>query len=259
MGKYIDLTETQINEMAAMYKNNIPMMTIAERFNVSKQTVKRRLEKRDDIFFRGNRKHFYNETIFETIDSPEKAYWLGFILADGYVNEERCFMNIKLNDKDEEHLIKFIKFIDGDMGMLYEEYHNITGNRMVYVTASGKLFTSILVGHNIRQRKSGREQWSDKVPEKYIKDYIRGIIDADGNVSIGELNICGSYEVLSNIVNHLENVLNRNLNAKIYDHCNTKRVRFRRKDLKDIFNYIYYDNCFSLDRKKYYVNKNKQC
>ncbi len=112
MGKYIDLTETQINEMAAMYKNNVPMMTIAERFNVSKQTVKRRLEKRNDIFFRGNRKHFYNETIFETIDSPEKAYWLGFILADGYVNEERCFMNIKLNDKDEEHLIKFIKFID---------------------------------------------------------------------------------------------------------------------------------------------------
>lgn len=247
MGKYIDLTETQINEMATMYKNNISMMTIAERFNVSKQTVKRRLEKRDDIFFRGNRKHFYNKTIFETIDSPEKAYWLGFILADGYVNEERCFMNIKLNDKDEKHLIKFIKFIDGDMGMLYEEYHNITGNRMVYVTASGKLFISTLVGHNIRQRKSGREQWSEKVPKEYYIDYIRGIIDADGYIAEKRIGIYGSMEVLTNIQDFLKEKFSRN-ETKICDHDNTFGLYITAKR-KEIVNNIYYDNCVSLDRK----------
>ena len=27
----------------------------------------------------------YNEKYFETIDSEHKAYWLGFLYADGYV------------------------------------------------------------------------------------------------------------------------------------------------------------------------------
>lgn len=259
MGKYINLTKDQIDEMALMYNNNIPITSIAKKFNISGQTVKRRLEKRNDICFRGNRKHFFNKDVFKKIDSNEKAYWLGFILADGYVNEERGFMTIKLSAIDKEHLKHFLKFIDGDIGMLKYENHNITGNRLAFVVANGREFTKTLIEHNIRQRKSGREQWSDKVPKEYIKDYIRGIIDADGNISIGELNICGSYEVLSNIVKHLEAVLNRDLNVRIYDHCNTKRIRFHRKDLKDILNYVYYDDCFSLNRKKYYVNKNKQC
>ncbi len=247
MGKYIDLTETQINEMVTMYKNNIPMMTIAERFNISKQTVKRRLEKRNDIVFRGNRKHFYNETIFEVIDSPEKAYWLGFILADGYVNEDRCFMNLKLSDKDEGHLIKFINFIDGDMGMLHEEYHNLTGNRMVYVNASGKTFTKTLISHNIRQRKSGVEQWSDKVPEEYIRDYIRGIIDADGCIRKKNISIYGSKEVLGNIQDFLTEKFLRD-ETKICNHDNTFALYITTKR-KEILNHIYYDNCVSLDRK----------
>lgn len=259
MGKYVNLTKTEIDEMAEMYKNNIPITSIAKRFNTSGQTVRRRLEKRNDIIFRGNRKHFYNETIFETIDSPEKAYWLGFILADGYVNEDRGFMRLKLSDIDENHLIKFINFINGDMNMLHEEYHNITGNRQVYVEANGKKFVSTLVSNNIIQAKSRREQWSNNVHEEYIRDYIRGIIDADGHISIGELNICGSYEVLHNIEIHLESTLNKNLNLNIYDHSNTKRVRFHRKDIKDVLDYIYYDGCLSLDRKKYYVNINRQC
>ena len=28
----------------------------------------------------------YNRHIFDNIDSEEKAYWLGFIVADGYLN-----------------------------------------------------------------------------------------------------------------------------------------------------------------------------
>lgn len=30
----------------------------------------------------------YNENIFDSIDSEEKAYWLGFIYADGYISSD---------------------------------------------------------------------------------------------------------------------------------------------------------------------------
>ena len=40
----------------------------------------------------------YNRHIFDTIDSEDKAYWLGFIVADGYVNDNKHMLRIKLGD-----------------------------------------------------------------------------------------------------------------------------------------------------------------
>lgn len=71
----------------------------------------------------------YNRHIFDIIDSQEKAYWLGFIIADGYLNVDRRMLRIKLGDKDKNHLEKFIKFLGGNIeDMLKSETHNITGN-----------------------------------------------------------------------------------------------------------------------------------
>ena len=53
----------------------------------------------------------YNRHIFDNIDNEEKAYWLGFIVADGYLNLDKHMLRIKLGNKDKRHLIKFIKFI----------------------------------------------------------------------------------------------------------------------------------------------------
>ncbi len=70
----------------------------------------------------------YNRHIFDNIDSAEKAYWLGFIIADGYLNDDKNMLRIKLGDKDKIHLEKFINFLGGDLSMLKSEIHNITGN-----------------------------------------------------------------------------------------------------------------------------------
>lgn len=75
---------------------------------------------------------FIIKHIFNDIDSSEKAYWLGFILADGYINEKKAFMRIKLKECDKNHLDKFVKFIDGDKGMIKYETHNITSNKQYY-------------------------------------------------------------------------------------------------------------------------------
>ena len=48
-------------------------------------------------------------------------------------------------------------------------------------------------------------------------------------MSIGELNICGSYEVLSNIVNHLENVLIEILMLKYMTIATQKELDFEEK------------------------------
>lgn len=46
---------------------------------------------------------------FETIDTKEKAYWLGFLYADGYLIEHpnRAEIRLKLKIKDEETINRF--------------------------------------------------------------------------------------------------------------------------------------------------------
>lgn len=57
----------------------------------------------------------FNINIFHNIDTSEKAYWLGFIYADGYV--DRQGLSIALGEKDKVHLYKFSQFMQ-----CYEDY-----------------------------------------------------------------------------------------------------------------------------------------
>ena len=59
----------------------------------------------------GIRKHFFNENYFEVIDSEDKAYWLGFISADGCVAKSSKYnsyrLQIAISSIDSDHLNKF--------------------------------------------------------------------------------------------------------------------------------------------------------
>ena len=110
MGKKIIFSEKQIKDIIKMYEDN-SITSIAKKYNCSNQTITRLLEKQN-IELRGNRKYFFNESIFDNIDTAEKAYWIGFITADGYINEKRGWLSIQLQYSDIDHLKKFAKFIN---------------------------------------------------------------------------------------------------------------------------------------------------
>ena len=57
-------------------------------------------------------KYYRNSNIFEKIDTEEKAYWLGFLYADGYVDPERGEIILGLAEKYKEHINKFINFLE---------------------------------------------------------------------------------------------------------------------------------------------------
>lgn len=53
-----------------------------------------------------------NDDYFSEIDTEEKAYWLGFIYADGYVTGSK--LGITIANLDRMHLEKFKKCIGSD-------------------------------------------------------------------------------------------------------------------------------------------------
>lgn len=53
------------------------------------------------------RKYTFNEEIFDIIDNEEKAYWLGFLAADGYVDKQLSKFGIELSIKDHDYSKEF--------------------------------------------------------------------------------------------------------------------------------------------------------
>lgn len=67
-------------------------------------------------------KYTYNKDYFKEIDSFEKAYWLGFLYADGcitrfYKDEKLKSMSLEimLQNDDKNHLIKFRDALDSNV------------------------------------------------------------------------------------------------------------------------------------------------
>lgn len=193
----------------------------------------------------------YNRYIFDNIDSSEKAYWLGFIVADGYLNNSKNMLRIKVGNKDKEHLIKFINFLGGELSMLKSEIHNITGNTQWYVSTYAPQICNALKNLKVEQGKSGKEQ-VPPIEEKYYRDFIRGLWDGDGFIreSLTGVGLVGSYECLSFVQKIFEKEL-KVKPLKIYSHCNTYKIEYRstKKAIPLIINYLYQDKDVSLDRK----------
>ncbi len=252
MGKKIIFSKEQIKEIIKMYNDGISMVKIAEQFNCSNKTIGRLLKK-ENIKSRGNRKIFFNEEIFNNIDNAEKAYWIGFITADGYINEDRGFLSIKLQYDDIEHLKKFAKFIGCSEENIVTEYHNITGKPLCRICLNSRKLVDSLVNLNIRQNKSTDEHVTS-IPNKFIRDYIRGIIDGDGHIDKKRIDICNSIEVLTYIKNYLNEKCYTTI-GKICNHCNTYRI-FICKNREIALKFLYYDNCICLNRKYDFIKEN---
>lgn len=194
----------------------------------------------------------YNRNIFDKIDNDEKAYWLGFILADGYLNINKNMMRIKLGGRDRDHLIKFIKFVGGDISMLKSEVHGITGNDIAYVSLYSKEIREALYKLGIRQAKSGKEKVCD-IDSCYHRSFIRGIWDGDGFIreDLTGVGVVGSEELMI----FIQEYLRENLGIeplKVHPHGIIFKIEYRstKTAIPLILSHLYDDGDVALDRKK---------
>ena len=84
--KKIEFSQEQIEDILSKYNNeNWSQQKIAGFYQVSRTVIKRILEAQSEGIIIRDRtsKYKYQQDIFEIIDTAEKAYWLGFLAADG--------------------------------------------------------------------------------------------------------------------------------------------------------------------------------
>lgn len=164
---------------------------------------------------------------FDNIDTPEKAYWLGFIWADGYIvkrnrqyseNSNRVEYNLKLaiKDIDAGHIQKFLDSIESNYPV---HIYKTTGfdrsqpamEARAFIT--NKYMCSLLYeSYGIIPRRSDPSKIIANLPKHLERYFILGTFDADGSFTAyqgdyGEklnVNFGGSVELLRFIESHLE-------------------------------------------------------
>ncbi len=207
-----------------------------------------------------------NEDYFKTINTPEKAYWLGFIAADGCVcrTEGRYRTRIGLSKKDENHIEKFKKAIRSNHKLYFykkESVHLCIYSRRMFFDLNNK---------GIVPRKSLILEYPDNLSKELNRHFIRGYFDGDGCISLNKkreysIYFCsGSFEFLR----RLSCILLEE--AKIKTKCKINKNRDRvpffvfssSKDMKKIFDYMYgdVDSDIYLERKfKRFLECVKKC
>ena len=127
-----------------------------------------------------------DEFYFNKIDTEDKAYWLGFIYADGYImnNQYSRSLGIALAEKDKEHLEKFKKCIKSNH--IVHTYIQKTG-----FSANNKYSKLVIISPQIFEDSEKQGCVENKtlilqppdIPKDYYKDFIRGYFDGDGCVT----------------------------------------------------------------------------
>lgn len=232
---------------------NTSITKLAEKYHSKSTTIKNRMKIMGYEYSPKNIKRKYNRDIFNKIDTKEKAYWLGFILADGYVNQDRGFLSIKLGAKDRGHLVKFMHFMGEDDESVIKEQTGgaYTKDNIVYsIMYSSRDMTNDLEKYGLFQRKSGKENPYDFHNDELNKAYIRGMIDGDGHVENGYFKYVGSMESCQYIKNFFGKYIQyQEDKSYIYEHGTIFSFELRNKEVNKALKDIYLNSSIYLDRK----------
>lgn len=130
-----------------------------------------------------------HQDIFHTIDTDEKAYWLGFIMADGSVSEKNASKNsqnilrITLQKNDYNHLIKFNNFIGTDKPLHYSRHANKIEQEYVTVEVVSNQVVEDLNNLGCIPRKTYENIWVNLDTDELQFAFIRGFFDGDGGIT----------------------------------------------------------------------------
>lgn len=135
---------------------------------------------------------------FESIDSQEKAYVLGFLYADGcnYISSrgQKLFQFTQL-EQDLDILEKIKKVLNCDYP--YRKEIQKTNQKIKYVLqiCSAKMSDDLItLGVPYKKSLILKFPTFDIVPEEFMSHFIRGYFDGDGCIWCGKPKLVSSYD-----------------------------------------------------------------
>jgi len=240
---------------------NLSRQEICDKYQINHETFSKYLKDYLKIPFEKRLKPAKCSNIFDNIDTEEKAYWLGFLYADGAISSSplkegkknyNVELSLKINDK--EHLKKFYTFSKATTKFIEDSYR-------CRVTLNDKHLWEKLVEYGCIYNKSLTLQFPNEnifKNKSLIRHFIRGYFDGDGCVSYvnkehSKLNIqvLGTEIFLSKLLTYCPDKLkdlslrhnhnNPNESTMFFNTSNKKAITFLK--------FIYNNSSIYLERK----------
>lgn len=246
------------NEIINLYRGGSSLSNISRKINISIATISKYLKSKNIKIINYQNKTKFNEHIFDNIDTEEKAYWLGFIFADGYISKRDNTFELSVGIKDVNHLIKFNTFMEHEKDNV--KISTATYNNKSYKRARWSVVNKHLWNTLNNLGCTPKKSLTLKFPELdslLIKHFIRGYFDGDGCLTIikktispkctilGTMNFLKSIKIKLDKLNIKNSIVSdkRMKNTYILNISQTDKITMR------FLKYLYLNSSIYLDRK----------
>lgn len=204
---------------------------------------------------------------FDVIDTEEKAYWLGFLTADGWINKNEesnaGVTGIELQYGDIKHLKKFNKSIGGNYQITdrwkpcpISSRDKTKKNHMCVI----RIFSLTMYDSLTKKGFTNNKTYDCHIPvlrQDLLRHYLRGYFDGDGCLSFTGKSLHVNFATASKILNNdLIQILKSqeiSYTERTYiTEFNTTMYRvdiYKNRDRIKFLNWIYKDCNIYLDRK----------
>ena len=254
------------------YKSGLSEEKLANKYNSNRITIRNVLkeynvERRDSSNYR---LYSLNENYFDKIDTPNKAYILGLLYADGNVSKEKYKIQLGLQERDVDILNAIKKELDAEQPLYFIDKSNIPNHQnMNYLHINSKHMYESLKKYGVIPKKSLIITYPEFLSEELQRHFLRGALDGDGCIhkpfiynekkECGRMAyICGSPMFCSGVKEIVERCLG--IHVSLIKNRNIEKATISgRLQVKKFLDWLYEDADLKLDRKyqlylKYYCN-----
>ena len=187
-----------------------------------------------------------NENYFEQIDTQEKAYFLGFLYADGYNHHSKGEVIITQVEQDKDIIYELQNRINSNCPIKIRVKDNPNHQDAYELTIYSRKVSDDLNKLGVTQGKTHTTSFPD-ISEEFYYSFIRGYFDGDGSISINpneydRLNITFTGNDL--LINRIRDIINKNEDV-------VGSVNCRHKETPNIItlNYCGTKSCISILNK----------
>lgn len=230
-----------------------------ELFQVRKGSIIKRLRKFNIRLYNYHNEDKFDSSIFDSIDTEEKAYWLGFIYADGSISFQkgRYSFELSLKGDDIEHLNKFNSFMKykgnnvklgktSCNGKIFSRCRWSIGNKHLWETLNNY---GCIPRKSLNLQFPKEEIFKDK---SLIRHFLRGYFDGDGCISIDKkdhisCSLLGTKDFLERYLSYCPD--KEGIMVKKYKNRNPYRLEYATKRAIDFADFLYSDSIVYLQRK----------
>lgn len=179
----IKIQESEYPKIFDLYSQGYSQSKIARHYNVSNVCIERIFQKTQTP----TRKFslFKDETFFESIDSEEKAYFLGLIYADGFTCSSKGTFGLSLQEEDKYliHQLKDSLKFDGSVKNVGRKKPHHKDRFRIDVASIKMLGDLAKLGVVDNKSLILKFPTKEMVPMEFMPHFLRGVFDGDGSIS----------------------------------------------------------------------------